>query len=650
MNFPAKPDVIDLAREADFALGALQVRPAAREAINGATRELLEPRVMQVLVALYRRHGMVVSRDELIMRCWAGRAVSDDAINRCTGAIRKLASSHGGFVLETVPRIGYRLVEIGARPPAETEAAPPPGSAAIRWRPRALIAAIVLALAAVGAALWFARPPAKLLTVRAPVRQAIAVLPFTPLSGDPDIRSFGDSVATAVAEALNRIGQPVVPPAESFRFRGAAKAGAARELKAMYVVDGEVRRKDGRVRISVRLDDAVHGKTVFAHSFDEPERRAPALPDRVAAYVAALSWGYDITGWDTRFAPTILRASEQHKRGDRFAAYQTVRALAKAEPDDAHIQGVYASYAVDLLYADTAVRNPGLIAEARAAANRALRLDPNSSKAYAALASATPHFLWAEREAYLNKARAADPDSVGVTEYMTWFLNDVGRTRDAAPTARSAYERFPYHPLSHERQIEQLLGAGGGAAIRRILPDARRLWPDHAIFLALSFEESAFGGTPAAAADLLAEPETARLLPANRLTLWRQIVRALQSRRPADIATVSRGCADAGEDWWSCMIALTMLGRQDQAYRIADAAYPDQRAATAAALLEKWLSNKELPLTRYLFVPATAPLRADPRFHALVERVGLMRYWRTAGAPDFCASERVPVCRLLNAP
>jgi len=78
-------DYIDLTRQAPFFLGTLEIRPASREVVAGGEREVLEPRVMQVLVALARRPGEVVSRDEMIAQCWAGRVVGDDAINRCVG-------------------------------------------------------------------------------------------------------------------------------------------------------------------------------------------------------------------------------------------------------------------------------------------------------------------------------------------------------------------------------------------------------------------------------------------------------------------------------------------------------------------------------------------------------------------------------------
>src|SRR5580765_1541001 len=106
-DLPPRP--IDLAREAPFKLGAGEVRPATREVIWRDQREALEPRIMQVLVALFRADGEVVSRDDLIRDCWNGRIVGDDAINRCIVQLRRLAERVDGFGVETIPRVGYRL-------------------------------------------------------------------------------------------------------------------------------------------------------------------------------------------------------------------------------------------------------------------------------------------------------------------------------------------------------------------------------------------------------------------------------------------------------------------------------------------------------------------------------------------------------------
>jgi hypothetical protein len=55
-----EPMPIDLARTPDFALGSLQVSPSAREVARAGWKDSLEPRVMQVLVALPQADGAVV--------------------------------------------------------------------------------------------------------------------------------------------------------------------------------------------------------------------------------------------------------------------------------------------------------------------------------------------------------------------------------------------------------------------------------------------------------------------------------------------------------------------------------------------------------------------------------------------------------------
>jgi len=79
----------------------------------GEDRRELEPKVAQVLVALVSAQSEVVSRDRLIEQCWDGRIVGDDALNRCIVALRHLAKqfSPEPFAIETVPRVGYFLVE-----------------------------------------------------------------------------------------------------------------------------------------------------------------------------------------------------------------------------------------------------------------------------------------------------------------------------------------------------------------------------------------------------------------------------------------------------------------------------------------------------------------------------------------------------------
>jgi DNA-binding winged helix-turn-helix (wHTH) protein/tetratricopeptide (TPR) repeat protein len=103
---------IDLAHEPEFALGQLLVSPPRREVTGpDGQRHIVQHRVMQVLIALVRAKGSIVTRDELTASCWDGRIVGEDAINRVISQLRKLARTTGdeGLLIETLPKIGYRL-------------------------------------------------------------------------------------------------------------------------------------------------------------------------------------------------------------------------------------------------------------------------------------------------------------------------------------------------------------------------------------------------------------------------------------------------------------------------------------------------------------------------------------------------------------
>ncbi len=122
---------LDLAAEADFRLGDLLVRPSTCRVIGGRGEVRVEPRVMEVLITLWRANGGTVTREQLIQCCWGGRAISDDAITRVIAKVRQLANGADDrphFLLETLPKVGYRLTD--PTPPAaivhsRAQSAPP---------------------------------------------------------------------------------------------------------------------------------------------------------------------------------------------------------------------------------------------------------------------------------------------------------------------------------------------------------------------------------------------------------------------------------------------------------------------------------------------------------------------------------------------
>jgi TolB-like protein len=232
---------VDLAHTAPFHLGSAEVRPATREVVDpGGRAALLEPRVMQVLVALARRRGEVVSRDELVEACWRGRIVGDDAINRCIAAIRKLVLAWGEVAVETIARVGYRL-DVAA----SDEAAG---------------------------------------------RALVAVLPFEILSDESEMAHLSDGVCEEILQAVvKRTGLRVAGRAASFRFRGPDKvlARVAEELRATHVVDGSVRRSGPRVRVSAYLIECEGLTTLWSERFELELCDAFAIQDAVAEAVVA---------------------------------------------------------------------------------------------------------------------------------------------------------------------------------------------------------------------------------------------------------------------------------------------------------------------------------------------------------------------------
>ena len=102
---------VNLAHEPPFRIGEVVVRPATRELVHGDRREVLEPLVMQVLIALASARGGILSREDLIKTCWGGRAISDDAVSRVISALRSVGRSCGTFEIQTITKVGYRLIE-----------------------------------------------------------------------------------------------------------------------------------------------------------------------------------------------------------------------------------------------------------------------------------------------------------------------------------------------------------------------------------------------------------------------------------------------------------------------------------------------------------------------------------------------------------
>ncbi|HEY1753689.1 MAG TPA: winged helix-turn-helix domain-containing protein [Caulobacteraceae bacterium] len=271
-------DEIDLAAEPDFSLGSLRLSPSARELRWTDGRESVQPRVMQALVCLARAEGAVVSRDELIRRCWGGRIVGEDAINRCIAKARQLAEVAGepAFTIETIPRVGYRLRCDSAPPSAP--AAGEPARAGGRARPWRLAAAAVLLLAG-AAGVWLLQRPRP--AAAAPPPRSVAILPIRNLTGEASLDTAAERLTEDVSYIVGRSGYITVAPRTATAGLKSAPVDAAvlgRSLGVRYVVVASLRRDDAGYRVNYQMVDTATGQGVDTQDLGVPSPTG-ALPE-----------------------------------------------------------------------------------------------------------------------------------------------------------------------------------------------------------------------------------------------------------------------------------------------------------------------------------------------------------------------------------
>jgi DNA-binding winged helix-turn-helix (wHTH) protein/TolB-like protein len=636
MSAGESPISIDLAREPDFRIGRLEVRPSTREVIAGETREVLEPRIMQVLVALSRRHGEVVSRDELIASCWGGRVVGEDAIQRAVAGVRRLGEANAAFAVETVARVGYRLVETEAtrqrfwrRPRAPARA----------WVAAALL---VVALAAGGGWLAWSRlgaPPAS-------GEIKVAVLPFEATSSDADARHFADGLLDEILSVLSANRAEAVSRTESAALR-APDAAAIRGLGAALLLDGTVDEVGGRIKVRVHLDDAATRTILWSEDFERPATEAESLEAEVAAKATTLA-SYALAARSAGLTNGAVLAdyisAVESYRFDWSGGSQTAEPILRRVIERApRFAGGHAQLAVALAvqYYPGNPRAAELSAEAMREAQRALALNPRGFGAYGVFFTLKPVTDWQAREVLTRKAMAADPTEAGYPYMYSRQLALTGRLKAAAEMARRGVAIDPLWPGPTSALGMTLLEAGrpndGLATFDRMA----EIWPRHYATRMGRFWATAMYGDPDVALKLLADDRTAPPdVDPRGAALWREFLAATKpdgpkdrSRLAADLEAGERAGALASG---AVTAMLARLGDIDGAFAAANR-YVDQINTYGPT------KNNPTTLPPYLFISATAPMRRDPRFMPLVARLGLAQFWRATGQwPDFCAEPGLP--------
>ncbi|MDX2238659.1 MAG: winged helix-turn-helix domain-containing protein [Hyphomonadaceae bacterium] len=506
---------VDLAHAAPFRLGAAQVSPATRTIQFPDGEAILEPRVMQALVALARAEGAVVSRDDLVASCWEGRAISEDAINRVISKLRRLSERDGGgaFKIETIARVGYRLKAGCAAPTAAATAQ-------------------------------------TLEATRAPDRRRLLI--------------FGGAALAAC---------------------GAAAAGLMLWPRSRPHSEAQLLIDQGLAAIRLNLPDQTAQAVAYL-------REATTLaPDNADAW-SALGYAYIS---NLRFTP---REEQAAMRQNALAAFE--RALTIA-PD--HIE-----------------------------AHLGLVLERN------------PYGRWAFAESVLRDALRRAPDHLGATRVLFSLLNAVGRLRAAAPVGERSVARDPMAPYPRMHLAMTYWGIGRVEESLRMIDGAATRWPGHFGVWFTRFWLLTYNGQ-AARAEAIARDRSGwpADIPDWNFEACADTARAFATGDPADrtrALEINRDLATRGAGFAQNAISVhASLGALDGAFEVADAYFfgrgfqvgPYLFSAQQGAMLQD-----DLRLTHFLFMPATAAMRRDRRFEALVEEIGLAAYWRDMRvAPDY---------------
>jgi TolB-like protein/cytochrome c-type biogenesis protein CcmH/NrfG len=199
----------------------------------------------------------VVSRDDLIALVWEGRIVSASTLTSRINAARMAIGDSGEDqkLIRTISRKGFRFVGsvIEQLHDVQPAVAPPKESSL-------------------------------------PERPAIAVLPFTNMSGDREQEYFSDGISEDIITALSKLRWfLVIARNSSFIYKGRAvhMKQIAEELGVRYVVEGSVRKDGDLVRITAQLNDTTTGSHLWADHYDRGLTDIFAVQDEIADAIVA---------------------------------------------------------------------------------------------------------------------------------------------------------------------------------------------------------------------------------------------------------------------------------------------------------------------------------------------------------------------------
>jgi serine/threonine-protein kinase len=448
----------------------------------------------------------------------------------------------------------------------------------------------------------------------------IAVLPFSNLSSEPDNEYFSDGLTEELIHRLTKVeGLRVVAWNSAARFRRGERdlTSAAEHLRAGAVLSGSVRRSGGRLRIAAQLIETATGTYVWSETYDRELRDLFAVQEEIArAIIDALRLRF--SGGHVRPAPNLeaynlyLKGRYHWNRRSPEGLRKSVEYYRQALEIEPQMAICYAGLADGyVLLADYGLARPDeSIATARAAAERAIALDPLLGEAHASLAliRSTRDWEWADAGRHYARSIELNP---GYATARHWHAVDyfapLGRHAEAASEIEMAIRLDPLSPIILEgKGLLHTLARNYEEAIR-VYREVLELEPGFLKALSALGRASIQLGRFEEAIEFLGRAhQQCGDLPNVAAALGQAY--ALAGNRAQARAVLAQLASMAERHYvptTSFAVVHLGLGEREQALE----------------WLERGLERRDLPMTALKVHPVYDSLRSHPRFQALVAAV-----------------------------